>query len=162
MRSKFTLARTVLAIDPGFDRVGVAVLEKDNLLFSDFIETNRKSPHQERLLTIGKAVEKIIRKWKPEALAIEKLFFNQNVTNALKVSEARGIIIYEAAKAGLEIFEYSPQAIKIAVTGYGKADKTQIASMVRKLITLPSKKMLDDEIDAIALCITHLATHKGI
>ena len=162
MRSKFTLARTVLAIDPGFDRVGVAVLEKDNLLFSDCIETNRKSPHQERLLTIGKAVEKIIRKWKPEALAIEKLFFNQNVTNALKVSEARGIIIYEAAKAGLEIFEYSPQAIKIAVTGYGKADKTQIASMVRKLITLPSKKMLDDEIDAIALCITHLATHKGI
>ena len=161
MRSK-SLARTVLAIDPGFDRIGVAVLEKDNLLFSDCIETDRKSPHRERLLTIGKAVEKIIKKWKPETLAIEKLFFNQNVTNALKVSEARGVIIYEAAKAKLEIFEYSPQTIKIAVTGYGKADKAQIVSMVRKLIALPSKKMLDDEVDAIALGITHLATRKGI
>jgi len=151
-----------LAIDPGFDRIGVAVLENDKLLFSDCIETDRKSPHQERLLMIGKAVEKIIKKWKPEALAIEKLFFNQNVTNALKVSEARGVILYEAARAGLEIFEYSPQAIKIAVTGYGKADKAQIVNMVRKLIALPSKKMLDDEVDAIALGITHLATQKSI
>ena len=152
----------VLAIDPGFDRIGVAVINEDKLLFSDCIETNRKLPHEGRLLEIGEAVRKIIKKWRPRDLAIEELFFNQNITNALKVSEARGVIMYEAVSAGLEIYEYSPQAIKIAVTGYGKADKRQMESMVRKLIPLPSKKMLDDEIDAIALCITHLATRKGI
>lgn len=153
---------TILAVDPGFDRIGVAVLEKEKVLFSDCIVTNRKISHANRLFEIGKAIQKIIKKWEPNSLAIESLFFNQNVTNAMKVSEARGVILYEAAQAKLKIFEYSPQAVKIAVTGYGKADKKQIANMVKKLIRLSSKKMLDDEIDAIALGITHLATQKGI
>ena len=80
------------------------------------------------------------------------------------VAEARGIIIYEAISKKMEIFEYSPQTIKIAVTGYGKADKIQMATMVKRLVNLPKKlsKRLDDEIDAIALGITHLATKKGI
>lgn len=153
----------VLAIDPGFDRIGVAVIENNKLLFSCCIETNRKLSHAKRLIEIGEGVREIIDKWRPKALAIEQLFFNQNITNALKVSEARGVIIYEATKAGLEIFEYSPQAVKIAVTGYGQADKTQVETMVRKLIKIDDfEKKLDDEIDAIALCITHLATIKGI
>ncbi|MDO8565538.1 MAG: crossover junction endodeoxyribonuclease RuvC [bacterium] len=157
----------VLAIDPGFDRVGVAVLDKEKLFFSECVETDRKLPHAERLLQIGIAVRKVIKKWKPQSLAIETLFFNQNTTNALKVSEARGVILYEASGAGLEVYEYSPQAIKIAVTGYGKADKKQMEGMVWKLIKLPTpngkrKKRLDDELDAIALGITHLATQKGI
>lgn len=159
---KLNKLNRVLGIDPGFDRIGVAILDKEKVLFSDCIETNRKLPHQERLLEIGNSTRKIIKKWKPRTLAIESLFFNQNITNALKVSEARGVILYEATRAELEIYEYSPQAIKIAVTGYGKADKTNISTMVRKLVTLPPKKMLDDEIDAIALCITHLATKKSI
>jgi crossover junction endodeoxyribonuclease RuvC len=151
----------ILAIDPGFDRVGVAILDKENLLYSCCIVTNRKLPHAERLLQIGEAVREIIKKWGPQDLAIEELFFNQNITNALKVSEARGVIIYEAARAGLEVYEYSPQEIKIAVTGYGKADKKQVETMVRKLIKMPDfkKKRLDDELDAIAVGITHLATH---
>jgi crossover junction endodeoxyribonuclease RuvC len=154
----------VLAIDPGFDRIGAAVLEGDKVLFSYCIETDRKLPHSERLLEIGEAVRKIIKKWVPQSLAIEELFFNQNITNALKVSEARGVILYEGAQAGLEIYEYSPQAIKIAVTGYGKADKKQVENMVLKLVKLPktARKKLDDELDAIALGITHLATQKGI
>ena len=154
----------VLGVDPGFDRIGVAILSEEKALFSDCIETNRKLSHEKRLLEIGEGVRKIIKKWKPDYLAIESLFFNQNITNALKVSEARGVIIYEAMQAGLKIFEYSPQAIKIAVTGYGKADKRQITTMVKKLVNLEEKlsKRLDDEIDAIALCITHLATKKGI
>jgi len=154
-----------LAVDPGFDRVGVAVLDgTDNLLFSDCIETNRKLSHQERLLEIGEAIALLIKEWKPDTLAIESLFFNQNITNALKVSEARGVVIYEATRAGLGVFEYSPQAIKIAVTGVGKADKDQMATMVKKLLNLPIKpsKRLDDEIDAIAVGITHLATEKRI
>lgn len=163
---KFTLmqSRVILGIDPGFDRIGVAVLHKEEVLFSTCIVTDRKLTHSKRLLQIGEGIRKIINKWGPDNLAIESLFFNQSVTNAMKVSEARGVIIYEAEQAGLEIFEYSPQAIKIAVTGYGKADKKQMEIMVRKLVTLPAKsaKKLDDEIDAIALCITHLASQKGI
>ena len=156
--------QTILAVDPGFDRVGVAVLEKDKVLFSECIETSRKESHANRLLHIGEEMERVIKKWKPEVLAIEKLFFNQSVTNAMKVAEARGVIMFEAAQAGLEIFEYSPQEIKIAVTGYGKADKKQVEMMVNKLINLPPKstKILDDELDAIALGITHLASHRAI
>lgn len=159
----------VLGVDPGFDRVGVAVLDKEDILFSDCIETSRKLSHSERLQEIGLALKEIIEKWGPKCLAIEKLFFNQNTTNALKVSEARGVVLYEAECAGLQVAEYSPQDVKIAVTGYGRADKVQIGSMVRKLVKFPapggknkSKKMLDDELDAIALCITHLATQKAI
>jgi crossover junction endodeoxyribonuclease RuvC len=156
--------KIVLGVDPGFDRIGVAILENKEVLFSDCIETKRKLPHSERLLEIGKVIKKVIKKWNPTTLAIESLFFNQNITNALKVSEARGIIIYEAVGAGLEICEYSPQAVKIAVTGYGKTDKIQMATMVKKLVGLSvkSSKRLDDEIDAIALGITHLASKRGI
>ena len=154
----------VLAIDPGFDRVGVAVLEKNNVLFSDCIVTNRKDSQAKRLLAIKISLEKIIKKWNPNVLAIEKLFFNQNTTNALKVAEARGVILVVAAENNLRVFEYSPQAIKIAVTGYGKATKNQVATMVKKLVKLPEKpsKRLDDEVDAIALGITCLASQKGI
>lgn len=155
---------TVLAIDPGFDRVGVAVLNKEKVLYSSCIETNRKLPHAERLCQIGNEIRGIVEKWRPESLAIEELFFNQNITNALKVSEARGVIMYEGVRAGLRVYEYSPQEIKIAITGYGKAEKSQVALMVGKLIKIPPSKTKkrDDELDAIALGITHLATQKGI
>jgi len=154
----------VLAIDPGFDRVGVAVLERDKVLYSHCIETNRKESHEKRLLQIGEKIRVVIDEWSPNSLAIESLFFNQNTTNALKVSEARGVILYEASRAGLSVSEYSPQAIKIAVTGYGKADKTQIETMVKKLVKLPetSAKRLDDELDAVAVGITHLASLRAI
>src|SRR3990167_6691066 len=131
------MSKSVLAIDPGFDRIGVAILNKEKLFFSKCIETDRKLPHAKRLLQIGTEIRKIIKKWKPKSLAIETLFFNQNTTNALKVSEARGVILYEASLGDLDVYEYSPQAVKIAVTGYGKADKIQMESMVKKLIKVP-------------------------
>lgn len=160
---KLNKLNKVLGIDPGFDRIGVAILDKEKVLFSDCIVTDRKLPHAERLLMIGEAVKKVIKKWQPEVLAIETLFFNQNTSTALKVSEARGVILYEASRAGLEVTEYSPQAVKLAVTGYGKADKEQVESMVRKLVEVPETKAkrLDDELDAIAVGITHLATYRG-
>ncbi|MBI2065759.1 MAG: crossover junction endodeoxyribonuclease RuvC [Candidatus Zambryskibacteria bacterium] len=160
--------QTILAVDPGFDRVGLAVVKleqgKPKLLFSRCFETDAKKVRSERLLAIGENLKDTIKKWQPEALAIETLFFNTNITSAIGVAEARGIIIYEAARAKLDIFEYGPQTVKIAVTGYGKADKIQMATMVKKLINLREKplKRLDDEVDAIALGITHLATKKGI
>jgi len=163
-----TPPKCILAIDPGFDRIGLAVMCKDGsrekLLFSECIKTNSKDAHNVRLLTIGSRIKEIIREWEPSSLGIEKLFFNTNTTSAIGVAEARGVIVYEAASAGLEIYEYGPQTIKIAVTGYGKADKKQIEIMVKKLLKLEPRetKRLDDELDAIAVGITHLASQKGI
>ena len=153
----------ILGIDPGFDRVGVAILSggssKQELLYSTCILTDKKDSHADRLLTVGVGIQKIIEEWKPTALGIEKLFFNQNVKTALKVAEARGVIIYEAVSHGLLIFEYSPQEIKIATTGYGKAAKGDVERMVLKLINLKKPPKFDDETDAIAVGITHLASH---
>ncbi len=158
----------VIGIDPGFDRVGVAVLAREDgreiLLHSECIGTDPKQSHHQRLCTIGKRVDEVIKEWRPRVMAVEKLFFNRNISSALGVAEARGVIIFQAARAGLEVFEYSPQEAKIAVTGYGKADKNQMEIMIRKLVKVPDtdKKRLDDEMDAIAMGITHLATHRGI
>lgn len=157
-------SETVLAIDPGFDRVGVAVLDhvgrKERLVFSKCIVTNKKDSHAERIKQIGAEIKKIIKEFKPEYLAIEKLFFNQNTTSAIRVAEARGVIIYEATSAGLSTFEYSPQEIKIATTGYGKAGKKEVESMVLKLLQMSKAPQYDDEVDAIAVGITHLASYK--
>src|SRR3989344_7137268 len=161
-KSTLMQSNIVLAIDPGFDRMGLAILKmeqgKPKLLFSECFKTDSKEKRSQRLLAIGKNIKKIIEKWQPDDLAIETLFFNTNITSAIGVAEARGVIVYEATDAGLKMFEYSPQAIKIAVTSHGQASKTQVASMVKKLVTLPERplKRLDDEIDAIALGITHL------
>ncbi|PIP55460.1 MAG: crossover junction endodeoxyribonuclease RuvC [Candidatus Zambryskibacteria bacterium CG22_combo_CG10-13_8_21_14_all_42_17] len=155
-----------LAVDPGFDRLGVAVLtreqDKSVLLFSECIKTDPKESKGERLLVIGLRIKEIIEKWQPESLAIETIFFNTNTTSAIGVAEARGVVIYEAKNADLEIFEYGPQTIKIAITGYGKADKIQMETMVKKLIEMPKTvlKRFDDEVDAIAVGITHLASRK--
>lgn len=163
-----TLSDRVLAVDPGFDRIGLAVLElrqdKPRLLFSQCLETDAKKARPARLLSIGKNIRGVIKKWQPDTLAIESLFFNTNTTSAIGVAEARGIIIYEATRACMAVFEYGPQVIKMAVTGYGRADKIQMGSMVKKLVKLTerSSQRLDDEVDAIAVGITHLATKKGI
>lgn len=152
----------IISIDPGFDRCGVAVVTQDKLLFSTCITTNKKDPHQTRLLSLGEELQAIIQKWKPRALATEKLFFNLNVRTALKVAEARGVILYEAARARLPVFEYSPQEVKIAVTGYGKATKRQVEDMTLRLLKLKTAPKHDDETDAIALGITCLASERGV
>ncbi|MDB5194149.1 MAG: ruvC [Parcubacteria group bacterium] len=160
----------VLAIDPGYDRLGYAVLEKikgkESIVVSGCITTDRKASAAERLKGIGDGIRRVIEDTSPSALSIEKLFFNQNVTTALRVAEARGVVLYEAARASLSIHEYSPQDVKIAVTGYGKAAKNDVERMIEKLIVLPTlpkgTKRLDDELDAVALGITHLVTRHYI
>lgn len=153
----------VLALDPGYDRLGVAVLErqegKEVLLFSTCIETNRNDALVERLFHIGSAVETLIKDHQPDAVAIETLFFNANIKTAIGVAQARGIIIFLARKAGCTVYEFGPQEIKIAVTGYGKSDKSAVISMVKRLIVSAPEKALDDEYDAIAVGITALAHH---
>jgi crossover junction endodeoxyribonuclease RuvC len=152
----------IIAIDPGYERIGIAVVEKDKkeeLVYSDCFRTDPKRTLSERIHTIGQEIARIIKKYKPEMMALEKLYFANNKTTAMGVSEARGVIMYEASRAGISIVEYTPMEIKVAVTSYGKASKTDVHMMVKKLITLPDRKQLDDEIDAIAVALTAFA-HK--
>lgn len=155
----------LLAIDPGFERVGVAVIErqpkqKDILVFSECFKTPAKIPFHERLTQIGTEVEHIIQEYTPIALAIEKLYFTTNQKTVMGVSEARGVIIYSASRNGLDIFEYTPPQIKVAVTGYGKADKQMVMDMVPKLIQIEKQIHSDDELDAIAIGLTCLACER--
>jgi len=157
----------VLSIDPGFERVGIAVIEKtnlqkDKLVYSECFKTSAKLPLPERIKNIGLEVEKIIKKYHPEVFAIEKLYFTTNQKTVMGVSEARGAIIYIASKNNLKIFEYTPPQIKLAVTGYGKASKEMIMSMVPKLIEVDKGINSDDELDAIAIGLTCLACEKLI
>lgn len=155
----------VLAIDPGFDRVGIAVVEKgragERVIFSECFVTDKKDSFYDRLAAVGARVGELIDKHAPEALAIETLFFSTNVKTAMRVAEARGAIIYQAAARGVRICEYSPQDVKIAVTGYGKATKDQVIDMTRRLTKLEKKKVIDDEMDAIALGLAHCAMYKS-
>ncbi len=155
----------LLSIDPGYERLGVAVIEKlpkqkEVLLFSECFKTSTTLPHHERLALIGDRIKEVIKKYKPTVLATEKLFFSGNQKTAMLVAEARGVILYTASSSGLDIFEYTPADIKIAVTGYGKSEKRQIIEMVRRLIDVEKSKKSDDEFDAIAIGLTHCAIHK--
>ena len=153
----------IISIDPGYERVGIAVLEKTNskeaVIYSDCFKTKSEISLNERISLIGKEIERIINEFKPEALAIEKLFFTTNQKTAMGVSEARGVIINEAQKMGLKIFEYTPLQVKIAVTGYGKSDKKAVMAMVKKLIQ-KHDLVSDDETDAIAIGLTYFASRK--
>ncbi len=155
----------ILAIDPGFERIGIAILDKTftpkhTLVYSSCFKTSAKIPFHKRLTLIGEEVERVIKKYKPEALSIEKLYFTTNQKTVMGVSEARGVIIYSASRNNLSIFEYTPPQIKIAVTGYGKSNKEAVMSMVPKLIDMNTETNSDDELDAIAIGITCLAHEK--
>lgn len=154
----------VLGIDPGFARVGWAVLEikGQKLEARNFgcIETSKEINPQERLVSVYKQVCALIRKYKPDSLAIEELFFTTNAKTAFKVGEARGVIILAGALQKIPVFSYTPLQIKIAVTGYGKADKSQTGRMIKAILKLKETPKLDDTADAIAVALTHAFTKK--
>ncbi len=157
----------ILGIDPGFDRLGVCVIEKDGnketLLFSTCIVTSKKDTFEKRLATMGRELVSILETHKPSELAIEKLFFAKNQTTAMNVAEARGVILYLCHIHKLSVHEYSPPEIKVAVTGYGKASKDDISYMVPKILGKSMEKnILDDELDAIAIALTHSAHRKMV
>jgi crossover junction endodeoxyribonuclease RuvC len=150
----------ILAIDPGYDRLGVAILEgnssRPTLIWSDCVSPD-KGTRSERLACVSSAISSAIKKYSPDALALETLFFSVNKKTAMMVAEARGAILAAAGLKSIPIMEFSPQQIKLAVTGHGGADKKSIARMIPLLLVLPKKKRLDDELDAIAIGITALA-----
>jgi len=153
----------VLAIDPGYERIGIAVLEKDKvekLLYSDCFITKKELPFSERLFLVGKEVETTIKKYKPNAVALEKVFFNTNQKTASMISEVRGAIIFIAGSYNLPTFEYTPQKVKAAITGYGKGGKEQVTRMVKQLIFIEKTIQYDDEYDAIAVGLTCLASER--
>ena len=154
----------ILAIDPGYERLGIAVIEKDDaskkerIVFSDCIQTSSKEIHPSRLARIADAIKETLNIYSPTILATEKLFFSKNQKTAMLVAEARGVILAECVRHGLKVFEYDPSAIKIAVTGYGKSDKSQVINMTKKLILIDKTIKHDDEYDAIAIGLTYFAT----
>jgi crossover junction endodeoxyribonuclease RuvC len=153
----------ILAIDPGYDRMGIAVIEGDpskpTYIWSDCI-IPPKGAKEDRLSVIFKRVTAAIEEFSPDAFALETLFFSKNVTTGLGVAEARGAVLVAGGNAGLHAIECSPQEVKLAVTGYGAADKAAVMNMVPKLIALPPKKRLDDELDAIAVGIAALTKRR--
>lgn len=156
-----------MGIDPGFDRLGICVLQKEGnqevLLHSSCVSTDKKESFEERLAVLGKELEVVLTKYKPQELAIEKLFFAKNQTTAIQVAEVRGIILYLSHSHGLSIHEYSPPQVKVAVAGHGRASKADIALMVPRILKIPAQKgMLDDELDAIAIALTHSAHRKMV
>lgn len=149
----------ILGIDPGYAITGYAVLDlidgKFNVVDYGLIRTPAKTYFPKRLLTISQGIEQIIERHQPHVMAIEELFFARNTTTAIGTAQARGVIIVSAARAGIPVFEYTPMQVKVAVTGYGKAEKQQVQEMVRVLLKLRETPKPDDVADAIAVAICH-------
>ncbi len=153
----------IFAIDPGYDRLGIAIMESGRpeiVLYSDCFQTSKKISHPARLGAIQKEIEKLLNEFSPDSVATETLFFSKNRKTALAVAEVRGVILALAHNRGLPIFEYPPVQIKTAVTGYGASDKKQVAQLVHKLVRISKKPQYDDEYDAIAIGITFFARER--
>ena len=153
----------ILGIDPGLAIVGWGVIEYDNARLRPVaygsLRTPAGMPTEERLCAIYDGMNELIEKYRPDAVAIEELFFNTNITTGIRVAEARGVLLLSAARAGVKSFEYTPLQVKQAVVGYGRAEKKQVISMVTMLLSLREAPKPDDTADALAIAICH--AHSG-
>ena len=150
----------VFGIDPGYAIVGFGVLEKTRgldarLIACGAINTPAGLPLSKRLLQISDDMRALIARFSPEVMAIEKLYFGNNVTTGIGVAQARGVILAEAEREGLAIYEYDPSQVKSAVTGYGKAEKRQMMDMTKRLLHLNAVPKPDDAADAVAIALCH-------
>ena len=149
----------ILGIDPGYAIVGYGVISSDGIRVKPLeygaVTTPAKTEFTSRLETIFNGVTEIIARQKPDALSIEKLFFNTNTTTAIDVAQARGVILLAAKKSGIPVFEYTPLQVKQSVTGYGRAEKQQVMEMTKGLLGLKAVPKPDDTADALALAICH-------
>lgn len=147
----------VLGVDPGTAITGFGIVkaEGDRLELVDFgcIRTEAGAAMTHRLRDIHSSINHLIAKHNPDILAVEELFFNRNVTTAIAVGQARGVVLLSAALGGLEVLEFTPPQVKQAVTGYGRADKRQVQAMVKTILGLPEVPKPDDAADAVAIAI---------
>jgi len=158
-------AKKVLGIDPGSAICGWGVVEslspqKSRLVECDCIRTRASMSTAERLRSLHLDLQAVIAKYQPDEVAVEELFFVQNVKTGIVVGQARGVILLAAAEAGLPIFEYKPNTIKLALTGYGHADKKQVQDMVKLILKLPNYIKQDDTADAVAVALTHIQSRQ--
>ncbi|HRK02393.1 MAG TPA: crossover junction endodeoxyribonuclease RuvC [Oligoflexia bacterium] len=153
----------VLGIDPGSRLMGFGMVSKNGtkLTTSGYgtLKFNTKVEANERLIEIYDGVRALLEKFKPDHVAIEKVFFAKNVVSALKLGQARGVAVLAVAQAGIPIYEYSPNEIKLSTVGFGHADKIQVAKMVRLLLGVENFESADSS-DALAIAICHLQTHQ--
>lgn len=153
----------IMGIDPGYAITGYCILDYESGCFAvkdyGLVSTSSKSRFPDRLLTIDRSLSEIIARYKPQVMAIEELFFARNTTTAIGTAQARGVAIVAAARRGLTVFEYTPMQVKLAVTGYGKAEKSQVQEMVRRILHLKEIPKPDDVADAVAIAICH--AHSG-
>lgn len=149
----------ILGIDPGYAIVGFGLVEsgggRQRLIACGAINTPAGLRLSARLLQIAHDLEELIAQFKPDALAIEELFFNNNVTTGIGVAQARGVILMTAEKMGIPISEYNPSQVKQAVVGYGKAEKKQVMDMTKRLLGLSEVPKPDDAADAVAIALCH-------
>jgi len=154
----------IIGIDPGVAITGYGVIEECAgeycYVDSGCILTDKDLASALRLEEIFNQICELVATYKPQALAVEKIFFSKNVRTAFQVGEARGVIILAAAKNKLELFEYTPLQIKQAVAGYGKADKLQVQKMIQLLLKLSQQPAVDDEADALAVALCHLQNRR--
>ncbi len=150
----------ILGIDPGTAITGYGIVDeidkKIKLVEYGVIRTSPKQTASERLEIIAADLKKVINDFKPDHCAVEKLFFSTNAKTAIKVGEARGVILLTIVKENILINEYTPLEVKLAITGYGKADKKQIQYMVKNLLKLQETPQPDDAADALAIAICHI------
>ena len=149
----------ILGIDPGLATIGWGVIEsygsRHKPIAYGAIETPAKLPVEKRLAQIYYDLTKIIDRYSPEAIAVEELFFNTNITTGIRVAEARGVILLCAEHKNIPLSEYTPLQVKQSVVGYGRADKKQVITMVSLLLSLPAPPKPDDTADALAIAICH-------
>jgi crossover junction endodeoxyribonuclease RuvC len=153
----------ILGVDPGYAITGYGVVSYQNnrLRVIDYgvISTSAGSPFPERLLHIAEQLDQLILTHKPETMAVEELFFSRNTTTAIGTAQARGVAVLSGARSGIPVYEYTPMQVKLAVAGYGKAQKDQVQQMVRVLLALEQIPRPDDAADALAVAICH--AHSG-
>lgn len=149
----------ILGIDPGYAIVGYGVLRFQNNRYQPLehgaIVTKPQEPFSRRLEILFDALSSVLEKWKPDAVSMEKLYFQTNKTTAIPVAQARGVLLLAVQKAGTPVFEYTPLQVKQAVTGYGRAQKPQVMEMTRRLLCLRELPKPDDVADALAIAICH-------
>ena len=154
----------IMGIDPGFAITGYGVVKYEGNKFSVLeygaVTTEASMKLSQRLLVLYNDMEKLIEKFKPEAIAIEELFFNKNIKTALNVGHGRGVAVLAAAKLGVDIYEYTPLQVKQSVVGYGRAEKAQIQQMVKAILNLSAIPKPDDVADALAIAICHGNSHR--
>ncbi len=149
----------ILGIDPGIATIGFGLVEADrgqvHMLTYGAITTPAGVPLSRRLYQIENDMEDLISQLKPDAISIEELFFNTNITTGIAVAHGRGVLLFAAEKCGVPLFEYTPSQVKLAVVGYGKAEKRQVMDMTRRLLKLKAVPRPDDAADALALALCH-------